>query len=389
MLAILGPILFVYWLLLGVGWQNEVRTLVGEPDEGLEHRRRGGARRAPHLVVAVLAGRGVRKAFTWLLTRLVAVPPALALRRARRRGRDRAVGLRGRDGRAVPRLRRRHEHVYASTNASTAEGIVAPTAPERSGSPASLAAWDSLGMEGRNFVARGPSVAAADRLLRQVRPPSPIRVYVGLDTAPTARGARGARGAGARAHRRPSTAGCSSWPARRARAGSSRRPWTPSSTSGTATTRSSASSTPTCRAGSPRSSTSTRRARPGKALFDAVYATWRPSRTASDPCSCAYGLSLGSFSMQSPFPDAQDIAARTAGRGVRRIAELLRSRGARSRSTASPAARSGSPSTRAVALVRFAGVAADLAKPGGAVGRRRASPTCSTPTTRSCGGARR
>ena len=34
-LAVLGPIAAIYFLLLGVGWQNEVRTLVGMEDEGL------------------------------------------------------------------------------------------------------------------------------------------------------------------------------------------------------------------------------------------------------------------------------------------------------------------------------------------------------------------
>ena len=52
-LAVLGPIAFVYWLLLGVGWQNEVRTLVGETDEGLITAVEVAAVAIPMAVVAV------------------------------------------------------------------------------------------------------------------------------------------------------------------------------------------------------------------------------------------------------------------------------------------------------------------------------------------------
>ncbi|EUA51684.1 hypothetical protein I552_2630 [Mycobacterium xenopi 3993] len=54
--------------------------------------------------------------------------------------------------------------------------------PEKSGSPASLAPWDTLGFQGRNFVATGPHAAELTRL--NGRPAKePIRVYAGLQTA--------------------------------------------------------------------------------------------------------------------------------------------------------------------------------------------------------------
>src|SRR5262249_46794973 len=59
--------------------------------------------------------------------------------------------------------------------------------PEKSGSPASYAKWDTLGYQGRNFVATGPS--AEDLEAINGRPArEPIRVYVGLETADTAEG---------------------------------------------------------------------------------------------------------------------------------------------------------------------------------------------------------
>lgn len=74
---------------------------------------------------------------------------------------------------------------YAARNASTAEGVVRPTVTERSGGPESLIAWETLGYQGRNFVGRGPSqwqlANFAERAVQQ-----PIRVYAGLDSAPSA-----------------------------------------------------------------------------------------------------------------------------------------------------------------------------------------------------------
>jgi len=74
--------------------------------------------------------------------------------------------------------------VFQPQNTTTAEGVVQPERPERSGSPDSFAGWDSLGYQGRSFVAGGPD---ADELTRINGRPAkePIRAYVGLQTADT------------------------------------------------------------------------------------------------------------------------------------------------------------------------------------------------------------
>lgn len=60
----------------------------------------------------------------------------------------------------------------------TPEGVEQPVVPERSGSPASPQAWDSLGKEGRTFVAGGPTAAQISEVTG--RPAmTPIRVYAG------------------------------------------------------------------------------------------------------------------------------------------------------------------------------------------------------------------
>jgi len=74
--------------------------------------------------------------------------------------------------------------VFQPQNTTTRVGIVQPRLPERSGSPTSFAPWDTLGFQGRNFVATGPHVDELTRL--NGRPAKePIRVYVGLNTADT------------------------------------------------------------------------------------------------------------------------------------------------------------------------------------------------------------
>lgn len=73
---------------------------------------------------------------------------------------------------------------FRLTNTSTDPGVMRPTAAGRSGSPASLVPWNTLGRQGRDFVAGSPSaaeVAAFGGTLRR----SPVRVYAGLDSAPT------------------------------------------------------------------------------------------------------------------------------------------------------------------------------------------------------------
>jgi uncharacterized membrane protein len=74
--------------------------------------------------------------------------------------------------------------VFQPQNVGTRPGIEQPVQPERSGSASSFAAWDTLGFQGRNFVATGPH---ADELTALNGRPAkePIRVYAGLQSADT------------------------------------------------------------------------------------------------------------------------------------------------------------------------------------------------------------
>ena len=75
---------------------------------------------------------------------------------------------------------------YSATNGGSLPGLARPVSPLRSGSPSSLVNWSSLGMEGRAFVASGPTPAQIERVTRR-HAVEPIRVYVGLASAPTIR----------------------------------------------------------------------------------------------------------------------------------------------------------------------------------------------------------
>jgi uncharacterized membrane protein len=72
--------------------------------------------------------------------------------------------------------------VFQPRDSATPAGVSQPQHPEKSGSPASLAPWDTLGYQGRDFVATGPHAAELSKL--NGRPAKePIRVYAGLHTA--------------------------------------------------------------------------------------------------------------------------------------------------------------------------------------------------------------
>lgn len=77
--------------------------------------------------------------------------------------------------------------VFQPQNSTTRAGVSQPLQPERSGSPTSFAPWDTLGYQGRNFVAGGPDAAELTRV-NGTPAREPIRVYAGLQTADTDEG---------------------------------------------------------------------------------------------------------------------------------------------------------------------------------------------------------
>ena len=73
---------------------------------------------------------------------------------------------------------------FSVRDTATAEGVTQPQSSERSGSPESLIAWDTLGRQGRSFVASGPSVDDLNEF-HGGGAEQPIRIYAGLKSADT------------------------------------------------------------------------------------------------------------------------------------------------------------------------------------------------------------
>jgi len=132
-LAVLGPVLAVYFLLLGVGWQNEVRTLVGEPDEGLTTALEVAIVAVPVAIGTLLVGRGLRRINGWIVRGL------------RRHIPDWVAGVVSAaiigtiiygvlTGVVFDGFVAAMNTIYSGTNASTKDGITAPSSSLRSGS---------------------------------------------------------------------------------------------------------------------------------------------------------------------------------------------------------------------------------------------------------------
>jgi len=74
---------------------------------------------------------------------------------------------------------------FSVVDQSTADGAGQPTSTLRSGGPGSLVSWDSLGRQGRNSTGRGPLLEDLQDFSGGGCCQEPIRVYVGLDSAPS------------------------------------------------------------------------------------------------------------------------------------------------------------------------------------------------------------
>lgn len=133
-----------------------------------------GVARLIHDGYLALAGRLLRFV-PLLVARLIATILVVAI----------AVGVAS--GVAEQVLLRLTDMTFSSADHGNLPGVTRPVSPLRSGSPASLVAWDSLGIQGRAFVSGGPTVAGIERVTG--RPAiEPIRVYAGLASARTLQG---------------------------------------------------------------------------------------------------------------------------------------------------------------------------------------------------------
>ena len=75
--------------------------------------------------------------------------------------------------------------IFAENNNDDKPGVVNPESPTRSGGPTSVVTWESMGREGRAFIASGPTAADISAVVGDPDTVEPVRAFVGLETAAT------------------------------------------------------------------------------------------------------------------------------------------------------------------------------------------------------------
>ncbi|MCA1008939.1 alpha/beta hydrolase [Rhodococcus hoagii] len=187
LLAAATAVVVPLFLVLGSVWQQRIRDLVGVEQ----------ASRAFYLPVLIVAlalglalvgiGRALRSGVNGLTRQIARVGWMAPVARVTALGLVVVLGVLLVNGvlqRGILALAERSAH---AADLGTAEGIVQPTSAERSGSKFSNEAWETLGQQGRTFVASGPSAKQiAD--VTQAPAVTPIRAYAGRESADSVAG---------------------------------------------------------------------------------------------------------------------------------------------------------------------------------------------------------
>ncbi len=203
------------------------------------------------------------------------------------------------------------DSIFRGKNSSTPEGAIPPPWPEHSGSSASLVPWETLGYQGKAFVA---ATSTIEEMTEFSGAPAmqPIRIYAGIDSADTPE---------ARAQlvidemRRTKalerdvllvvTPTGSGWIEP-----NSMRAVEHLHNGNVATVSMQYSYLPSWIA---TLVDPVRAQETGRELFETVYEEWAKLPESQRPELIVHGLSLGSFGSQSAFSSVSDIAARTDG----------------------------------------------------------------------------
>lgn len=319
LLVAVAVVMVPTFLVLGSWWQDISRELVGmEPGSSWDYP-------GVLLVAVVVAllllviGRGLRRVAQWVTGLVVRVLPRPLARIV-------SVVLVGLivfwavEGLLSVEIARIANGSAMAVDEGTADGVEQPQAPERSGSDASLEPWDSLGREGRTFVAGGPS---PDEITAVTGEPAmmPIRVYAGYRSLDSLDGYTDydemevlashvvaeldRTGAFDREYLAVATTTGRGWVNQDVAAALE---YLSDGDSAIAAMQYSFLASPLAFLAdrvSPRNA--------GRALFEAVYARWSVLDPETRPKLLVFGESLGSYGGQSAFAGVQDMITRTDG----------------------------------------------------------------------------
>lgn len=162
-------------------WQDDIRDLMGVPRLGFWDHPLTAVLALVFLFLFVELGQLVGKLIRFLVGQLERIAPprvsgvvavALVL--------TLAIALL--NGIVVRFAMTTINNTFESVNNEDDPDNPAPTTPLRSGGPQSLVSWESLGHQGRNFVANGPSVEELTDF-NGAPATEPIRAYAGLNSA--------------------------------------------------------------------------------------------------------------------------------------------------------------------------------------------------------------
>ncbi|GGC56978.1 alpha/beta-hydrolase family protein [Hoyosella rhizosphaerae] len=203
------------------------------------------------------------------------------------------------------------ERSAAAVDVDTAPGVTAPIYPERSGSRHSAQAWNTLGNQGRSFVAGGPTWRNIEIATGQPAM-TPIRVYAGRDSGPTFDDVAALvvdelerTGAFDRSVLAVATATGSGWV----------NPNVAAALEFVTGGDSAIASMQYSYLPSPVSFIADRETpqQAGRALFDAVYERWSSKPIDSRPALVVFGESLGSYGGQAAFSGGYEMLAKVDG----------------------------------------------------------------------------
>ncbi|WP_082659127.1 alpha/beta-hydrolase family protein [Cellulomonas sp. B6] len=305
----------VWALLVDADWQRRARALLDMGDPTPARPLLVLVLGAGLALLLVLAARGLRSAVLAVARLTGRLLPPVAARLV-------AVAVVAvaaylvLDGTVVAGVKHVLTTTYAALDQDTYPGDEPPTSSLRSGSPDSLAAWGTLGREGRRFVSGGPDVdelarfSRAAGLDRDVR--EPVRVYAGLDAGDDLDAV-----AALVVDELDRT---DAW---------DRSVLVVGTTTGTGWVDPPAAAAVELLWGGDTAIAAMQysylpswvsfvgdRATPpaaGRALFEAVHARWSQLPEDDRPALYAFGISLGSYGSQGAFASLPDVAARTDG----------------------------------------------------------------------------
>lgn len=317
--ALATAVVLLATLPIAVGWQNSIREAVGVPDVDGLHGLGFALGAAAGLWLGFAIGRGIRK----LHNRLRPSVDSALSRWSRRDDGPRASTVSMSAGLvttvatliivalSMSVLTVLLNWAYGHRNGQYDPEFAQPTSPLRSGSPDSLVAWDTIGQAGVKIVGDGPTQDTIG-LVTEVDAKEPIRIYVGVESAPTLEertqlvlAELERTGAAEREHLLVAGTTGTGWLDPAAIDGFE---YLHAGDTALVTLQYGATPSPVSAILTPEISQEGTRA-----LFDTVYAWWSELPQDDRPELTVYGLSLGSFGMNAAFDSEEDILERTQG----------------------------------------------------------------------------